>query len=94
MFDQIKAHLSSPPILAYPDFNLPFELHTDASTKALGAVLYQVQDGKKRVVSYASRALNKAAKNYSAFKLVLSSEVGSDREVQRLSDSQPLHGPY
>ena len=69
IFDHLKDLLSSPPILAYPDFSLPFELHTDASAKALGAVLYQVQDGRKRVIAYASRALNKAEQKYSAFRL-------------------------
>lgn len=69
VFDQLKELLSSPPVLAYPDFTLPFELHTDASTKALGAVLYQTQNGQKRVIAYASRALSRAEQNYSAFKL-------------------------
>ena len=69
VFDYIKELLSSPPILAYPDFTLPFELHTDASAKALGAVLYQTQEGKKRVIAFASRALNKAEQKYSAYKL-------------------------
>jgi transposase InsO family protein len=68
-FDNLKEILSSPPVLAYPDFTLPFELHTDASGKALGAVLYQIQDGKKRVIAFASRVLNKSEQNYSAFKL-------------------------
>ena len=31
--------------MAYPDFNKPYILHTDASKERLGAVLYQEQDG-------------------------------------------------
>ena len=69
VFNHLKELLSTPPILAYPDFSVPFELHTDASAKALGAVLYQTQNGLKRVIAYASRALNKAEQKYSAFRL-------------------------
>lgn len=56
--------LTSPPILAYPDFNLPFVLHTDASNEGLGAVLYQQQGNKLRVIAYGSRTLTPAEKNY------------------------------
>ena len=51
-------------MLAYPDFILPFELHTDASADGLGAVLYQTQENKVRVIGHASRALTNAEKNY------------------------------
>lgn len=56
--------LTSPPILAYPDFDLPFVLHTDASNEGLGAVLYQQQGNKLRVIAYGSRTLTPAEKNY------------------------------
>ena len=68
-FDSLVEALSSPPILGFADFSIPFELHTDASTSGLGAVLYQVQNGKRRVIAYASRSLSKSEQNYSTHKL-------------------------
>ena len=40
-FQTLKQKLIWSPILAFPDYNLPFELHTGARTKALGYVLMQ-----------------------------------------------------
>ncbi len=56
--------LVNPPVLAYSNFNLPFSLHTDASERGLGAILYQRQDGKLRVIGYGSRTLTATEKNY------------------------------
>jgi hypothetical protein len=41
-----------------------FYLDTDASDYQIGAVLSQMQDGQLKVISYESRLLNKAKKNY------------------------------
>ena len=69
-FDTLKAICSECPVLAYADYTKPFVLHTDASTMGLGAVLYQKQeDGKERVIAYASRTFNKSERNYDAHKL-------------------------
>lgn len=73
-FDSLRKSLMAPPVLAYPDFTLPFTLTTDGSRHGLGAVLSQKQDGVERVVAFASRGLRKTErndKNYSAFKLEL-----------------------
>lgn len=68
-FQELKQRSVEPPILGYLEFNQPFELHTDASTKGLGAILYQEQQGTKRVIAYASRGLTKAEQKYAAHKL-------------------------
>ena len=60
LIDQI----TSPPVLAYPDYSLPFVLHTDASQLGLGAILYQKQGKDMRVIGYASRSLTPVEKHY------------------------------
>lgn len=44
---------------------VPFTLDNDASDSGLGAVLYPVQSGKERVITFAARALSNAERNYS-----------------------------
>ena len=55
-FDRLKSLCCQAPILAYPNYKLPFILHTDSSLEGLGAVLYQVQNGVNRAIAYASRS--------------------------------------
>lgn len=64
-FNMCKNILTNDPILQYPDFTKPFNLTTDASNFALGAVLSQGPIGKDLPIAYASRTLNPAECNYS-----------------------------
>ena len=68
-FQCLKNLLCAAPLLGYADFTKPFELHIDASTVGLGAVLYQVIDGTKKAIAYASRSLSKSEECYPAHKL-------------------------
>ena len=64
VLEKLIEHLITPPIMAYPDYNKPYIVHTDASKDGLGAVLYQGQEEAIRVTAYASRSLRNAEKNY------------------------------
>ena len=79
-FEELKRRLVSPPILAYPDFTLPFLLHTDASANTIGAVLSQTQDGNECVISYWSRQLNKSERNYSTIEREALAAVAAIKE--------------
>ena len=57
--------LISTPVLAYPDYNKPFILDTDASDIEVGAVLSQADDsGREHVLVYASWVLTKSERRY------------------------------
>ena len=52
-FNSLKNALISTPVLAIPNFSIPFEVETDASKGGIGAVLIQVH----HPIAYISRAL-------------------------------------
>jgi len=64
-FESLKNKLISQPVLAYPDWNKPFILTTDASNEAIGAILSQGIIGRDKPLAFASRTLNKAETRYS-----------------------------
>lgn len=51
VLNQLIEELTRPPVMSYSDFAKPFVLHCDASQEGLGAVLYQEQDRKLRVIA-------------------------------------------
>ena len=64
-FERLKAACLQAPILAFPDFNKPFLLETNASGRGLGAVLSQKQaDGQYHPIAYASRVMNETEQRY------------------------------
>jgi hypothetical protein len=63
-FQALKEALCAAPILAYPQPGGKFIVDTDASNVGVGGVLSQLQDGQERVISYYSKTLNKAERNY------------------------------
>uniref|UniRef100_A0AB38Z1R9 RNA-directed DNA polymerase n=1 Tax=Pitica errantivirus TaxID=3078414 RepID=A0AB38Z1R9_9VIRU len=63
-FNTLKSILSTDQILAYPQFDHPFILTTDASGFALGAVLSQMQDNTEKPIAFASRTLSDTESRY------------------------------
>ena len=64
-FEQLKKALVSSDVMGYPLNDAgEFILDVDASDIGIGGILHQIQEGRERVIAYASRALNKAERNY------------------------------
>ena len=64
-FRQLKMALVSSEVMAYPSNEAGlFYLDVDASDVGIGGILHQMQEGQEKVIAYASRAMNKAERNY------------------------------
>lgn len=64
-FQKLKLALSSAPVLATPNFDLPFIIQTDASDIGLAGVLVQGSGDQERVIAYMSQKFTSAQKKYS-----------------------------
>ena len=64
-FEDLKNALCTAPVLAYPRDDCEYILDTDASDVGVGSVLSQIQEGKERVVAFASKKLNRTQQRYS-----------------------------
>ena len=79
-FDRIKKVLAKETILNYPKFDRPFDIHTDASDRQLGAVISQ--DGKP--LAFYSRKLSSAQRNYTTTEQELLSIVETLKEFRNI----------
>ena len=70
-FEEIKHRLVKPPVLHMPITTGRFHLYFDTSKFATGSALYQIQNGKPKFITYASRRLPEAMRNYSITELEL-----------------------
>ena len=68
ILDKLLTYLAEPPILACPDFDIPFILHTDASGAGLRCGLFQKQDGSIRDIGYGSQTLTGSEEKYHSSK--------------------------
>ena len=64
-FTKLKTMVRDSIALTLPNFDLPFEIHCDASQIGLGACLVQVVNGNRRVIAFHSRTLNRHERNWS-----------------------------
>ena len=70
-FEEIKHRLIKPPVLHMPNKTGRFHLYSDTSKFAPGSALYQIQNGKSKLIAYACKQLLEAAKSYSITELEL-----------------------
>lgn len=98
-FEKCKKLLTNDPILQYPDFSRDFNLTTDASNFAIGAVLSQGPIGSDKPIAYASRTLNESETNYSTIEKELLAIVWATkyfrpylfgRKFKVITDHKPL----
>ena len=70
-FEEIKCRLIKPPVLHMPNKTGRFHLYSDISKFATSHDLYQIQNGKPKLIAYVSKILPEAAKSYSITELEL-----------------------
>ena len=56
--------MASPPVLTLPTSDGRYILYSDTSKSHAGSALWQVQNGKPRLIGYGSKSLPKACANY------------------------------
>ena len=68
-FREVKLRLTDPPVLHLPKAEGRFILYSDISIEGTGSSLWQIQEGKPRLIGYASKTLPEACSRYSVTEL-------------------------
>ena len=63
VFKELKCRIIRPPILHMPNCEGRFKLYSNMSKFTMGNTLYQIQNGKPKLMAYASKRLPEAAKS-------------------------------
>ena len=67
-FDDLKKQFTEEPVLMMPDQTRPFQIKTDASKYATGAVLTQSDsNGDRHPISFISKTFSPAEQNYEIY---------------------------
>ena len=65
----MKKRLTNPPVLHLPKAEGRFILYSDTSKEGMGSSLWRIQEGKPKLLGYASKTLPEACTRYSATEL-------------------------
>ena len=68
-FKEVKLRLTNPPVLHLPKAEGRFILYSDTSVEGTGSSLWQMQEGKAKLIAYASKTLPEACSRYSVTEL-------------------------
>ena len=68
-FKEVKLRLTNPPVLHLPKAEGRFILYSDTSVEGTGSSLWQMQEGKAKLIGYASKTLPEACSRYSVTEL-------------------------
>ena len=68
-FKEVKSRLTNPPVLHLPRAEGRFILYSDTSVEGTGSSLWQMQEGKAKLIGYASKTLPEACSRYSVTEL-------------------------
>ena len=68
-FQEVKEQLVKPPVLHLPKADGRFILYADTSIEGTGSSLWQIQEGKAKLIGYASKTLPEACSRYSVTEL-------------------------